>query len=579
MSDVWKQWEGQLADNKFPLHHFLAATNHSAVFLTQLSDPQPRQAAIKFISADDPTAGQQLAVWNQVAKLSHPNLLRLFHWGRCRLEGMNLLYVVMECAEENLGQILPQRPLTPDETRDMLNPVVDVLAYLHSKFYVHSHIKPSNLLAVGDQLKLSSDTICPITQPREALREPDAYDAPEAASSPAKPSTPSSDVWSLGVTLVEALTQAAPALPFDVTAEPIVPNSLPQPFLDIVRHALRRDPKDRWAAPQIAARLSGVAEPVGAPAPSAALSAAVGSRVAPGRGSSRQPSPAQASAPLPASPVAISPLSVPLSPEPAVPVSKLPAATSSRLPKLKVRATESSTPFPRRTPGLGTFVIPALVGSLILVVGIVGLPRFLRLHTEPTNASTPQMSSAGSSPSQPAAASSAVSSSSADVSSPKSDSLKVSEPPPKPPASDSVTAENAPVSGALPARDKGAALAVLRSTSSSAATTAKPAASTVARGEVLDQVLPTANAKAMASIHGTFHVTARVQVDPSGQVTDATLDDPGPSKYFANLTEKAARQWQFSSPESDRHSVSSEWLIRFDFSSSGVHAIPTQARP
>ena len=575
MSDVWKQWEGQLADNKFPLHHFLAATNHSAVFLTQLPDPQPRQAAIKFISADDPTAGQQLAVWNQVAKLSHPNLLRLFHWGRCRLEAMNLLYVVMECAEENLGQILPQRPLTPDETRDMLNPVVDVLAYLHSKFYVHSHIKPSNLLAVGDQLKLSSDTICPITQPREALREPDAYDAPEAASSPAKPSTPSSDVWSLGVTLVEALTQAAPALPFDVTAEPIVPNSLPQPFLDIARHALRRDPTDRWAAAQIAARLSGVAEPVAAPAPSAAFSAAVGSTVAPGGSLSRQPSPAQASSPLPASPVAISPLSVPLSPEPAVPLSKLPAAPSSRLPKLKVHATEPSTPFPRRTPGLATFVVPALVGALILAVGIVGLPRFLRLHTEPTTASTPQMASADSSPSQPAAASKAVSSSSADVSSPKSDTLKVSEPP----ASDSVAAENVPVSGALPARDKGAALAVLRSTSPSSAATAKSAASTLARGEVLDQVLPTANAKAMASIQGTFHVTARVQVDPSGKVTDATLEDPGPSKYFANLTEKAARQWQFSSPESDGHSVPSEWLIRFDFSSSGVHAIPTQARP
>jgi TonB family protein len=577
MSDIWKQWEGQLADNKFPLHHFLAATNHSAVFLTQVPDPQPRQAAIKFISADDPTAGQQLAVWNQVAKLSHPSLLRLFHWGRCRLEGMNLLYVVMECAEENLGQILPQRPLNLDETRDMLNSVVDVLAYLHSKFYVHSHIKPSNLLAVGDQLKLSSDTICPITQPREALRESDAYDAPEAACSPAGPSTPSSDVWSLGVTLVEALTQAAPALPFDVTAEPIVPNSLPQPFLDIARHSLRRDPKDRWAAPQIAARLSGVAEPVAAPAPSVAFSAAVGFTVAPGGGSSRQPSPAQASSPLPASPAAISPLSA-LSSEPAVPLSKLPAAPSSRLPKLKVRATESSTPFPRRTPGLATFVVPALVGALILVVGIVGLPRFLRLHTEPTIASTPQMASADSSPSQPAAGSKAVSSSSADVSSPKSDSLTVSEPSPKPPASDSTAAENAPVSGALPARDKGAALAVLRSTSPSSATTAKPAASAL-RGEVLDQVLPTANAKAMASIHGTFHITARVQVDPSGNVTDATLEDPGPSKYFADLTEKAARRWQFSSPESDGHSVPSEWLIRFDFSSSGVHANPTQARP
>ncbi|HEY1467849.1 MAG TPA: protein kinase [Candidatus Acidoferrum sp.] len=575
MSDVWKQWEGQLADNKFPLHHFLAATNHSAVFLTQLPDPQPRQAAIKFISADDPAAGQQLAVWNQVAKLSHPNLVRLFHWGRCRLEGMNLLYVVMECAEENLGQILPQRALTPDETRDMLTPIVDVLAYLHAKFFVHSHIKPSNLLAFGDQLKVSSDTICPITQPREALREPDVYDAPEAASSPAKPSTPSSDVWSLGVTLVEALTQAAPALPFDVTAEPIVPSSLPQPFIDIARHSLRRDPKERWAAPQIAARLSGVAEPVAAPAPSVAFSAAAGSAAstATGGGSPRPPAPA--SSPLQAS-SSISPLSVPLSPEPAIPLSKLPAVPSSRLPKLKGHAAEPASRS-RRTPGLATFVIPALVGALILVVGILGLPRFLRLHTEPAASSTPQMASADSTPSRPAPAPKAVSSSSADLSSPMSDPLKVSATPPKP--ADSVAAENAPVDGTLSAGEKSAAPAVLHSESSRSTATAKPAASNPAHGEVLDQVLPTANAKAMASIHGAFHVTARVQVDPSGKVTKATLEDPGPSKYFANLTEKAARQWQFTSPESDGHFIPSEWLIRFDFSSSGVHAIPTQTAP
>jgi TonB family protein len=578
MSDVWKQWEGQLADNKFPLHHFLAATNHSAVFLTQLSDPQPRQAAIKFISADDPAAGQQLAVWNQVAKLSHPNLLRLFHWGRCRLEGMNLLYVVMECAEENLGQVLPQRALTPEEARDMLNPVTDALAYLHAKFFVHSHVKPSNLLAVGDHLKLSSDTIFPITQPREALREPDVYDAPEAASSPAKPSTPSSDVWSLGVTLVEALTQAAPALPFDVAAEPIVPNSLPQPFLDIARHSLRRDPKDRWSASQIAARLSGVPEPVVAPAPSAAVAAPSASAAAAGAASSGPPSPSTTNSPLPASPVAISPLSVPLSPEPAIPLSKLPAAPSHRLPKLKVHAAEPSSPASGRGPGVATFLVPALVGALILVVGIIGLPRFLRLHTEPAaTSSASQMASADSTPPQPAAATKSASLSSAVVSSPKPESPKVSAAPPKPP--DSVAAENAPVAGSLPAREKDVAPAVLRSESPSSAASAKPAASNPARGEVLDQVLPTAPSKALASIHGSFHVTARVQVDPSGKVTDATLDDPGPSKYFANLTEKAARQWQFSSPESEGHSIPSEWLIRFDFSSSGVHAIPTQTRP
>jgi len=569
MSDVWKRWEGQLADNKFPLHHFLAATNHSAVFLTQLSDRAPRQAAIKFISADDPAAGQQLAVWNQVAQLSHPNLLRLFHWGRCRLDGMNLLYVVMECAEENLAQVLPHRALTPEETRDMLNPVVDVLVYLHAKFLVHSHIKPSNLLAIGDLLKLSSDTIFPVTQPREATREPDIYDAPEAASSPAKPSTPASDVWSLGVTLVEALTQSAPAIPFDNAAEPIFPDTLPQPFLDVVRQSLHREPKRRWSAPQIAARLSGIAQPVVAAAPPATIATVVSaSAAAAGAASSLS--------------AAISPLSVPLSPEPAIPLSKLPAAPSPRLPRPKPRAAQPSAPPSEPSQGLSNFLVPALLGAFILVVGILAVPRFFRFRPEPVTAtpstsSAAQPASAVSAPSQPAASLKSVPAPPAVTDSFKPNSIRVSPPPKKP--VDPLTAQDAAVGGSLHAKDASPSLAVLRSESPSPANTAKPATSNPARGEVLEQVLPTAPDKALATIHGSFHVTARVQVDPSGRVTDVTLDDPGPSKYFANLTEQAARHWEFSTPDSDGHAIPSEWLIRFEFSSSGIQAFPTQNKP
>ena len=564
MSDVWKRWEGQLADNKFPLHHFLAATNHSAVFLTQLSDSEPHQAAIKFISAEDPTAGQQLAIWKQVSKLSHPNLLRLFHWGRCRLEGMNLLYVVMECAEENLAQILPQRALTPDETRDMLNPVVDVLVYLHAKFLVHSHIKPSNLLAVGDLLKLSSDTILPVTQPRDTLREPDVYDAPEAASSPAKPPMPSSDVWSLGVTLVEALTQNAPALPFDNTAEPIIPDTLPQPFLDIARHSLHRDPKPRWSAPQIAARLSGIAQPIVAAAPPSAIASAASAGAA-GAAGARNSS-------IPVSSNLASPLSVPLSPEPAIPLSKLPTAPASNLPKPKPPTSEPTSPSPKSSHGLTNYLIPTLLGAFILVVGILALPRFFRYRSEPVAATA----SAGSISPDPASIPKSVQGESTASNSSNPDSTKVATPPKQP--LDSPAEEDAPVGSAKP-HDASPSLAVLRSESPASSTSAKPAASNSGHGEVLDQVLPAAPAKALATIHGTFHITARVQVDPSGKVTDATLDDPGPSRYFANLTEQAARRWQFSPSESDGHPTPSEWLIRFEFSSSGVHTIPTQTKP
>ena len=106
MSDLWKQCEGQFVDNQFPLLQFLGNTNHSAVFLTELRDAQPRKAAIKFISADIPAPDRQLAIWQRAEKLSHPHLLQLFRHGRCRLAGMELLYVIMERADENLAQFL-----------------------------------------------------------------------------------------------------------------------------------------------------------------------------------------------------------------------------------------------------------------------------------------------------------------------------------------------------------------------------------------------------------------------------------------------------------------------------------------
>ncbi len=65
----------------------------------------------------------------------------------------------MEYAEEDLSQILPERPLTPGEAREMLDPVLDALSYLHEKGFVHGHFKPSNIMVVDDQVKLSCDNL------------------------------------------------------------------------------------------------------------------------------------------------------------------------------------------------------------------------------------------------------------------------------------------------------------------------------------------------------------------------------------------------------------------------------------
>ena len=63
--------------------------------------------------------------------------------------------------EESLDGVLGERALTiTSETREMLVPALAALDYLHKKGYAHSRLRPSNVMAVNDQLKLSTDCIC-----------------------------------------------------------------------------------------------------------------------------------------------------------------------------------------------------------------------------------------------------------------------------------------------------------------------------------------------------------------------------------------------------------------------------------
>ena len=243
MTGAWKQWEGQVVNGEFHLRQFLGGGENCAVFLTEHGERETQRAAIKLIAVPPEYAELQLSQWRRSAKLSHPHLIRLFQMGQCQLDDVGLLFVVMEYAEENLSQILPQRPLTPAEAREMLEPVLDTLAYLHGQGFVHGHVKPANIMAVEDQLKISSDGLCPMDESRVGLGQPGVYDAPEMAGG--EPS-PAADVWSLGMTMVEGLTQRVPVWERSEQGEPVLPETLPAPFLELVRHCLRRDPQRRW---------------------------------------------------------------------------------------------------------------------------------------------------------------------------------------------------------------------------------------------------------------------------------------------------------------------------------------------
>ena len=272
MTDDWtKEWERRIVNGVYPLRRYLGRSNHSVVFLTECAAQNVSQAAIKILPANPVMAQAQLGHWKRVAALSHPHLIRLLDAGRCQLGGHNFLFVVMDYAEQNLAQILPARPLTADEVRELLPPTLDALTYLHGKNLVQGGLKPPNFLVVGDQLKLASDTIRPAGERTASTAKPSLYDPPEAKKSRIPTA---GDLWGLGITLIEALTQVPPAWSREPFEEVPLPANLAPEFVDTIHRCLNRDPDQRPAIAELVAQFSPLAaHPPVTPAPLTAAAA------------------------------------------------------------------------------------------------------------------------------------------------------------------------------------------------------------------------------------------------------------------------------------------------------------------
>lgn len=426
--ETWKAWEGRIVEGRFPLRQWLGGSDHSAVFLTETPGQPSQNAAIKFIPVDNGNGEAHLSRLRAAARLSHRHLVRIFEAGSTRMDGGTVVYVVMECADDDLSQILPERALQPGEVADLLPPVLDALLYLHKNGFVHGRVKPSNVLAAGDQLKLSSDQVSSAAQQDGRRRRRDVYDAPETAAGII---SPAGDVWSMGVTLIAALTQDVTLAEAASPENRDLPESIPEPFREIARDCLRLDPKGRGSLKDIQARLQPAAR------------------------------------------------SVPAPPEP-----------------------------PPVTPARDRGKLPALAILILAVVAIALAVAYFhsnRPSSQTSNVTTP-----------------------------------VAESTPAPPTT--------PTQAPVPA----------------------PARPQTTDGAVLRQVLPDIPKGAMKTISGTIKVTVRVQVDPTGKVTAATYKMAGHGQYFANHAFQAAKEWEFSAPQSNGQPQPSTWLLQFRFKRSGV---------
>jgi serine/threonine protein kinase len=238
VTDSVKQCEGQIV-NGLPIRQYLGGRAGNAVFSTEYSG---KKAAIKLLAVDPNNVDSQLARLNSQTKLSHPHLIRTLSTGKCRINNEDKLYVVTDFADEDLSQVIPARALTNQEAQQMLASVVHGLEFLHDRGFVHGHIKPSNTMVVGEQIKLSTDGMYANGERFSKSHSTSRYSAPEPEASPA------ADMWSLGMMLVEALTQRVPVL---TEPDPLVPAAVPEPFQQIARNCLRGDPAQRWTIQQV----------------------------------------------------------------------------------------------------------------------------------------------------------------------------------------------------------------------------------------------------------------------------------------------------------------------------------------
>ena len=465
MAESWKQWEGTVVDG-FRLDQYLGGSDHSAVFASHLPEQTGEKVVIKFVPVSPENLELQRVSWESAARVVDPHLIQLRGTGRCRLGNSDFLYLVMEYADEDLGDILPHRALSPDEVREMLPVIVETLGRLHQRGLVHGAVKPANLLAVRDQLKLASDHVWPVTAPR-LKQENNIYTAPELAQGKR---SAAADLWSLGVTISEVLTQRPPDGSAAVAAD-----GLPMPFATIVHRCLEADPEKRCS-------LTDISRALAAPPPAGSVS---------------------------------------------VPSARLPEAAPPAFAPVAANYESEESASPWVAPS--THRLLKLAGAILLVLIVVYAgSRLFRSKTDATSSTNPPASQSSASP---------------DHNSATTDAAKPSPSP----------------SSHEPA------------VSASSASTSP--------GSVLERVEPNVSASARATITGKVRVRVRLKVDDSGNVSQASLESAGPSRYFAGKALDAARRWKFSPARSDGHPVASTWRLRFDFGRGGTQVYADHLSP
>lgn len=247
---------------EFTTHQILGRGGMATVYLATQHSLQ-RQVAIKVMSAslDHDFATRFVREAQLVATLNHPHIVTIYDVGQLP-DGRQYL-----CMEYLSGEDLKRRigwGLHADEVRRILRQIAQALAAVHEKGLIHRDLKPANILfrdngdAVLTDFGIAKplDADVELTQTGVVLGSP-AYSSPEQVT--AQVMDARSDIYSLGVVLVEMLLGSNPYRAGDYASTVMNQMQLPTPALP-EQHAAWRPIVARMLAKSREARFGSVAE-------------------------------------------------------------------------------------------------------------------------------------------------------------------------------------------------------------------------------------------------------------------------------------------------------------------------------
>jgi len=202
-----------------------------------------------------------------LVELGHPHLVRGYEVLTDPLPGM----VMETLGGAALDAVVEDAPLDAGDTAMLGLQLCSALGWLHRHDWLHLDLKPANVVVEAGRAKVIDLGLAGRPgdgRPGSGTR---GYLAPEQAVG--RGLSPATDVWGLGVTLLECLTGDLPfgdeatwesrrrrplldrAMP---TAPRDVPADLPAPLADVLRRCVALDPADRPALGEVRTVLRGI---------------------------------------------------------------------------------------------------------------------------------------------------------------------------------------------------------------------------------------------------------------------------------------------------------------------------------